>query len=253
MSYISLEINKQGKSVEILLGGTVLEESEMHGGIALKINNVDEDVLCCSEIISEKKSVIEKKQKERKKREESHYLSQGVVDALNKYRADNELTLSALEGQISAAAKKSATTIKNNLNLSCSTPQSAALAISEVIGCPLKAEKDEFGQVVWTLVKSMDAARVEKAVAESKELSDRGLLSKGIRELIDTYLTSSGKSVYPFYHELAAMTGISKTAVEDIITAKAPAPHVFIKKLEKVLMIPIALVKTEAGMIWEGV
>lgn len=244
-SYISLEINKTSTSLEIYLGGTVLEDSEMKGGIALKINrlqknqliqHIDEQEYKKTEFIPE---IIKKEKKLRGKREDSYYLSQDAIDAINAYRHDNELSVLEVMKIIGKACGKSYTTVRNSFMLNRPATTSIAAGISDVIGYKLKAQRDRNGVLSWTPV-----------VTDIKQTHEECfLLSTSVVNAIKSFIEASNISKSELSEQFATKTGKSTVTFNNYITIKNKTPANAVRALSELTGLEIIAKPDSKGIV----
>ncbi|MGE4266310.1 MAG: hypothetical protein AB7F25_02635 [Deferribacterales bacterium] len=256
MNYISLEINKDGKNVEILLGGTVLEGSDMQGGIRLLINNIEASLLNSSLLDkTERESAHHDKQDELEeqptttapvvpqevKPEEPEkslkqpadkkavpakgsaaILSRAVIDLINAECSAKGLSMLGFNDVIGKLCGRKPATIGFYYYQRANTPVDVAHIIGEVIGYQLEVKKDEFGEKNWFPVKQCDKTRdlpvKQKNVKKVHKSVQKNSKSDDVRCHLSTELLAK-------IDEYLKITKFSKAKLAKLLAAKSDKAH----------------------------
>lgn len=155
MSYISLEINKNGKNVEILLNGSIIEQSDMKGGIRLLINSVEGSFLGYSpstETVEKVASELKHKKSPGRKHvdsKDSGKMSLGFKDAIKSWLKFVGKRQSELIRLITAKQDKEEKKIEWMFWNQINTTAGVIAAIRDITGISAVLEQQVDGKMLW--------------------------------------------------------------------------------------------------------
>ena len=258
MNYISLEINKDGKNVEILLGGTVLEGSDMQGGIRLLITNGHEDVaekdtvhqveavrcnppaLCPSGFAHDNaKPTNETSKRTPKKRSmpaESRYLfGKSVKTIIVNMKRDTGKSALTIAKELTKYTEYSSSTLYTMLNKTVPAPIEVASALGTIIGAKLGVVEER-----WEVLEVL-------TTQESEPNHDEIKFSIGVVKQIKEYRNAMGMDESAFYKKISLMSGISESEVEEAVMCTTGASETLIKALSEVLQVKIISIALSGG------
>lgn len=256
MSYISLEINKTSKNIEILLSGSAIEQSEMKGGIRLLINKIEDNLLNPSLLDkNERESAHHDKQDELEeqpittapvvphevKPEEPEkslkqptdkkavhakgstgILSRAAIDLINAECSAKGLSMLGFNDVIGKWCGRKPATIGFYYYQRANTPVDVAHIIGEVIGYQLEVKKDEFGEKNWFPVKQCDKTRElpfkQKNVKKVHKSVQINSKSDDVRCHLSTELLAK-------IDEYLKITKFSKAKLAKLLAAKSDKAH----------------------------